>query len=300
MRTHSLRITTAAALILATGLGLAACGVDEEPTAGSESKSAVDETASSEGAEPAAAAPESVYDFSNLLVLDGESAPPWFSERGEDVRVELTDELKQLVPEGHDIVVDSFDLHARVFATGVCALDVTVNYAPDGPGVQGFTAGTKELHPGSEFAATELSSDELIWRALGVGQSTDGVIGSPQIVDDFPADDDLTVDTKYATADYTKLTFTKECQDQNYGIASFDFDDDWQCIHDGNSEVGHGWRDAPALPDNCMNSGYAFAGFRVFIAGDDSISIPRSFVRASVSVAGNWVENPEYEEHGND
>src|SRR5690606_31533905 len=115
------------------------------------------------------------------------------STPGNDARVELSDDLKQLVPEGHDIVVDSYDLHARVFATGVCALDVTVNYAPDGPGPDGFTAGTKELHPDGEFAYNETpTDDELIWQALDLStvvydtKSGTSDTEPPQFVDDFP------------------------------------------------------------------------------------------------------------------
>ena len=62
---------------------------------------------------------------------------------------------------------------------------------------------------------------------------------------------------------------------------------------------GPGKRDAPALPDNCMNSYWSFASFQALVAGDGSISIPSASVRATVSVAGRWVRDPEYAEHGN-
>lgn len=302
MRTPLIRSATAAALILATTIGLAACSADEDPAPNDAAETAAPEGAALESEEAEASVPASAYDFGNLLVMDPECAPIWNGGPGNDVRVALSDEVEQLVPEGHDIVVDSYDLHARVFATGVCALDVTVNYDPEGPGPQGFTAGTKELHPEAEFAIIDDRTDEeRIWDALGLvsggGPSSD--VTPPQFVDDFPSDDDLTLDTKYTTADYTKLTFVKDCMSQDRGIASFDFGDDWQCINDGNSEGGPGRRDAPPLLDNCMNSYWSIASFQALVAGDGSISIPSASVRAAVSVAGKWVLDPEYDEHGN-
>lgn len=88
-------------------------------------------SADSSGAKPGpaeASEDSAVYQFENLRVADPDDALPFVSSNS-PVTIELSDELKQAVPEGRSLAVERFEVTSKAFDTGYCRVDVQVSYA---------------------------------------------------------------------------------------------------------------------------------------------------------------------------
>lgn len=274
--------TAAVSLALLAALGLSACSGEESSTPGEDAAAALPDVAT--------------YDFEDQRVADPDEVPPYVVEDS-PVVIKLSDELKEVVPDGHEMAVEQFLVTAKTFSTGMCRTDFEITYA-DG----GFdaltelrqTARDRRAADAEEYLAEYLAehgeypyndSEERDAELAGVPIDFDeaipvwGLGNDVEVVSDPPADEDLEEETNYATEDGTHFTVVSNCE----RTLSVKFPSmTWTDELDEALELGN----TPA-PDS-------FASVEIGVSqgtsgGPDGTSlILEGYVEADVSVAGEW------------
>lgn len=257
MRTSSQRpLPTTISALAGLALVLSACGGDD-------SDAAEDSTGGTDNEQVAEEQAANVYQFDQAKVADGDDAESFYPPAGEPVTVHLSNELAALVPEDNPVAVHSFALTARSFETGICALDVEVEYE-DG-GLEALHA-YYESDPGGD-SESRGDPQERIGSKL-VGSSADQVVGS------LPEDDQLEQGQVYVTEDGTGFTVVEECSaDEENNLAV----------------LGFPHTDLDFLNDSRPSS-HQFAEVEVVVHSDGSIVLNEPNVRgAEVSASGDWI-----------
>lgn len=187
-RTKQTHITVAALAGLA--LTLAGCGGAGDASAGSEGQP--------DNPEAVDAAP-TVYNFDSAKVADSEDES--FVVTNSAFTVELSDELKAVIPSGKSVAVESFTVTPKVFPTGLCRVDVSVDYA-DG--------GLESVKTNPAYADDDSVEESVVGNVFG-GNFFD----EDQLVDSVPSDEDVEEGVLYLTSDYRNITMVDECNEDD-------------------------------------------------------------------------------------
>lgn len=245
-RTKQTHITVAALAGLA--LTLSGCGGAGDASAGSEGQPDNPEAAESA---------TTVYNFDSAKVADSEDES--FVVTNSAFTVELSDELKAAIPSGRSVAVESFTVTPKVFPTGLCRVDVSVDYA-DG--------GLESVKTNPAHADDESVEDSVVGNVVRESFSDDD-----QLVDSIPSDDEVEEGVLYLTSDYRNITLVDECNEddsETFIMTEFPYIN-------------------PAEDD----SYFAHASISVFSGGGQSggegvTALVNGDTAADLSVNGNW------------
>lgn len=198
MSTTTKRRASIAALAVAAVLGLSACGGSDSTDQDANTQQGQgNSSAAGKSAEGSAEAKNYVFD--EVRTAGSEDAPPFVSDAG-PVTITLSDGLRTAVPEGAQLIVDSYTVTAKQFETGMCRLDVTVDFAPGGQ-----EAVTEPIRKPGEMSYPDAASRAEA-RLIDYGRDLN-------VVDTLPSDEQLANKTSYATPDFTQLTLVDECSE---------------------------------------------------------------------------------------
>lgn len=221
-----------------------------------------------------AQSPQDLYQFDELRVADPEHMPTIASRSAEKVTMRLSDELKGVVPEGNAMAVDSYELRPRVFPSGICALDVKVNYA--GGGKDALKA-PMEVGPNDSSAERVNASEQsrMVYRLTGNSNFADEDL--LQVVDRLPSDDELAKEGFYLKSDYSEMTFVTACvRSTGEATASLVFP-----------------FTQPLDRKSSSSKEYAFAGASISVIAEKSMTIQGWLPFAEVGVTGKWAPKTE-------
>lgn len=269
---HSRRtITTVSALALAA-VALAGCSVagDTDAPAGSDTATtqsggtgSSSRTGDASGDEPidAEAGGTTVYTYDDQRVV-GDAPEPYIVDTVVPVVFELPDDLRAATHEGKTLAVDSFTVDATAFSTGVCRLDVEVDWA-DG--------GYEALAEPSEYLS------DLDEPATAIGHAISGIISyDPTVVDELPADEEVEVGVTYVKDDGTAFTRVDECSE--------DYEDDLvQLVFSYTEPVVENSPTSLVISDIAVMPGGRGA--------DAATLVVDSHVSANVSATGDWTQS---------
>lgn len=207
---HSRRtITTVSALALAA-VALAGCSAAGDTDAPADSDTTTSQPGGSNdagingnasGDEPVEAEVEGVttYTFDDRRVVDSSDLEPYIVDTAVPVVFELPDDLRAAAHESKTLAVDSFTVDATAFSTGVCRLDVEVDWA-DG--------GYEALAEPSRITS---NLDEEA--AIAIAHVTSNFTFEPALVDELPADEEVEVGVTYVQNDGTAFTHVTQCSE---------------------------------------------------------------------------------------
>lgn len=188
-RTNRTRIAATGAVLAGLTLALVGCGDSSDASSGSE------------GQPDAAEANESaplVYDFDSAKVADSDDQ--YFTSI-EPFTVELSDELEAAIPSGAAVAVERFTVTPTIMPTGLCRVDIEVEYA-DG-GLEATTTNEQYDH-------LETTEEIVTTNLVGEGFDEDD-----QLVDAVPGDDEVEEGVRYLTSDYENFTMVDECSEDD-------------------------------------------------------------------------------------
>ncbi|OYO00729.1 hypothetical protein CGZ95_08895 [Enemella evansiae] len=196
--TTTTRLASITALAIAAVLGLSACGGSDSTDQSANPQQG--QGSSSEAGQSTDGSTEAkTYAFDEVRTAGSGDALPFVSDAG-PVTITLSDGLRAAVPEGAQLIVDSYTVTAKQFETGMCRLDVTVDYAPGGQ-----EAVTEPIRkPGEKNYPDAASRAEA--RLIDYGRDL-------TVVDTLPSDEQIANKTSYATPDFTQLTLVDECSE---------------------------------------------------------------------------------------
>jgi hypothetical protein len=281
------RTTTAAALVLTAGLGLAACsstsdspGTDGDTNAPGNTPATTQpqeqvSTGSDTGSDTGAS--EADYAFVDLA-LPSVGRPSLIASEVSPFTIQFPEAVRDLLPEEDRPVIDTYTLTPRTFAPGLCALDVVATPHPDGPGLEGLYGGTID------------SEGTIVEGGAAKGASMYGP--AVELVDSLPSDDDLKdavrgltgdVSLTYALDDLSEAVIVKNCS-----VAS---DDDYLYLRFGNGGLEYitDLKPADDLFDDVVREHTAGA-VTVSIFSDGLTTVVDSAIYdAEPDVLGEWV-----------
>lgn len=208
--------------------------------------------------------PENIYEFDQLRVADKDDATPYAVSDPKSVTIRLSEELKGVAPKDNPILVDSFTLTQRAFSTGICRLDVRVNYAEGGKRAITAPLASTSTSEQERFAVKENRVKERLTAGAFLGGTDVKLVAS------LPTDDQISKQGFYMTTDYTAMTFVDEC-----GTGPTDAMTDLTFPFTDQRPKESGWRQT------------SFAGAEVTVMTGGTVVISGG-VDADVSASGKW------------
>lgn len=200
-------ITTVSALALAAVALVGCSAADTDVPAGGDTATtqsggtgSSSSTGDASGDEPIEVEVEdvTVYTYDDHRVVGDGDLEPYVVDTVVPVVFELPDDLRAAVPEDKTLAVDGFTVDATAFSTGVCRLDVEVDWA-DG----GYEA----------LASPSQIQPDLGEAANAIGHVTSNLTYEPVVVDELPADEEVEVGATYVKNDGTAFTHVDECSE---------------------------------------------------------------------------------------
>ena len=280
------RAAIAAALVLTTGLGLAACTAADgttTPAAGNSSQGTptsgdVGNTDTEQGSSSGStAAGEATYSFVDLAV-PSVGRPSLVASEDSPFTIQFPEAVRELLPEEKRPVIDTYTLTPSSFAPGLCALHVVATPHPDGPGLEGLYGGTIDSE-GTVVKRDALYGADLYGPAV-------------ELVDSLPSDEDLKdavrgttedVSLAYALDDLSEAVIVKNC--------STSTDDEYMRLGFGNGGLDYvsDVKPADGLFDDVVLAHYA--GDVVVSVFNDGLTtvVDSTIVDAEPDVLGEWV-----------
>lgn len=184
-RSQGIRVSTVTAALAGVALVLTACSGGGDADAEAKGKSE-----DSEGS-------VTVYNFDSAKVADSDEES--FVVNDEAVTVALSDELQAAVPSGKAVAVEQFTVKPKIMPTGLCRVDVHVEYA-DG-GLESVQANPKYDH------------QDTAEKAVVGNLFNEAFDDDDKVVDEVPSDDDVQEDVHYLTSDFENYTFVGDCNE---------------------------------------------------------------------------------------
>lgn len=186
------KMAAATAALVTAGLLLTACGGAGGTDADVE-KTDPTPTKTQEAASP------TVYDFDNVRVASTEDQIP-FTADGESITIKPSEELLAAMPDGARQTIDHYTISAKAFDTGICRLDVEIEF----------------VHNGKEaLSAPHPMSGETPTTHIMGGITKGYHFNEKALVDKLPADDELENKGFYFTKDFSQATFVDYCGEDN-------------------------------------------------------------------------------------
>ncbi|GAB3563356.1 hypothetical protein [Spelaeicoccus albus] len=258
------RAATAAALTLTAAMALTACGgsSDSDVKAGGTTAGAGSSQAAGDTGDAA------VYQFNNTRVGDSEDETPFVTTK-DSIIIKMPDELKAAIPDGSRVAIDTFTLTPQAFSTGICRLDVAIDYAG---------GGKKALTSVDPYGEDEGPASNLLVYMIDHGLETNG---GDKVVDKVPSNDQVEEGSTYVTKDMEHITFVNECSDDNEDDI-FELTNPY--IEQDSKEAGN---DKFASVDIAMVSGGGQSG------GAGTTTIITGGTAADVSIDGKWKQPTE-------
>lgn len=244
------RGAAAVSLTVAAVLALTGCG-------GGSDTSGKSGTGSSPGPDESASV---TYQFDEARVADSADQTPFVTTE-KSITVKFSDELKAAIPDGKSMTIESFTLRPEALASGMCRLDVDVDYADGGP--EALTA-----------SAEEEPAEEIVSRLadLNIDESS-----GDAIVDELPSSDEIDSGrATFVTKDFQHIAIIEKCsEDSEDDMVDLDMpyleetDNDFASV-----EIG-------VLPGGGQAGG---EGTTTILTGDSD---------AEVSASGKWTKPEE-------
>lgn len=244
--------TVGAVVLSSLALALAGCGGESNASS----------SGSPSGRQPQQA--ENIYQFDQLRVADKHKATPYVVSEPKSVTIRLSDELKSAAPQGNPILVDSYTLTQHAFRTGICRLDVRVNYADGGRSAITGPLNSTSISEQERFAAEENRVAQRLTAGAFLGAS------HPTLVSHLPTDDQIAKMGFYLTSDYSAMTFVDKC-----GTSATDAITDLTFPFRDQRTKESGWKQT------------AFAGADITVMTGGTVVVSGG-VDADLSATGKW------------
>ncbi|MCV7499013.1 YgdI/YgdR family lipoprotein [Micrococcus luteus] len=148
----------------------------------------------------------SVYDFQNAKIASPKNAVP-FVATSQPLVVKPSAAMLAAIRPGKVVGVESFEIASKSFPTGMCRVDIKVNYTP----------GAKDqlLNTWPPYAKSEPSRKPSVGPVEGFSRVVLPYVSSGwTVVDALPSDDALEVKAQaFTTPDFDKATIVDKCAD---------------------------------------------------------------------------------------
>lgn len=154
-------------------------------------------TGSSPGPDESAAV---TYQFDEARVADSADQTPFVTTET-SITVKLSDELAAAIPDGESMTIESFTLRPEALASGMCRLDVDVDYADGGA---------------EALAATHADEDPAEAIVLRLASLYIDETSGDAIVDELPSNDEIDSDrATFVTKDFEHIAIIDQCSEDN-------------------------------------------------------------------------------------
>ncbi|NDR52723.1 hypothetical protein [Actinomyces sp. 565] len=267
MKTRTAKRSRAALAVLAgLSLALTACGSSNDASNSFGGDAGGDAAVTQEASETSNAV---VYEFEEARVNDSDDQTVLAAVE-QPLVVRLSDELKTAVEaDGGVVAVKQFTITAKSFSTGMCRVDVDVDYSSD----DAFNTVAQRLiedeharHEGVENYNFDDEQD-VFWKYVV------DTHGEAEIVESVPEDSELSnSNTSYVTSDYSHATIVKECDDLDDEEVAFPY-----YILPSRENINV-WDIAASLEYEIISG----------VDGGATIYATKGYANADLSISGDW------------